>query len=347
VAERPPPAEFRGVRGQNSVMNLRLITLSDIEDHPLHELHALRERDDGFLWLDIPEWGDEARELLKQEFRFHPVALENCRDRNHMPMVHGYSDHVFLVLHRPLVQDAGHAHLVELDQFIGDRFLVTVHGPVNPLVPHVAVMEEVTETLQRMRAKRIWPDSAMALAHGLISLIGLRQRVLIQDVATRIATLEKQVMSSSLADPEGNLEDMFRVRHELLTVRTMASHSAEVLSRMRWLLHRDITPANDDLLADLEDMFRRVHRMTDGEQEFLAGVIELYRTRTDTKMMIAGERLAVLAAVTLPVTAVSSVYGMNVIVNAKTQLNQLVFILVVMLVISGLLLRYTKRQGWW
>lgn len=101
---------------------------------------------------------------------------------------------------------------------------------------------------------------------------------------------------------------------------------------------------DDDLLADLEDLFRRIHRMTDGEQEFLAGVIELYRTRTDTKMMIAAERLA---AVTLPVTAISSILGMNVIASANTQVTALVVLLVVMLVISGVLLRYTKRQGWW
>jgi len=85
-------------------------------------------------------------------------------------------------------------------------------------------------------------------------------------------------MESSLADPEGNLEEMFKVRHEL---------------------------------------------------------------------MIAGERLAVLAAVTLPITAISSIYGMNVIVNARTHVGQLVVVLAIMLVISGVLLRYTKRQGWW
>ncbi len=140
---------------------------------------------------------------------------------------------------------------------------------------------------------------------------------------------------------------MFNVRHELLTVRTLASHCAEVLSRMRWLRRRNIPADDDDLLADLEDLFRRIHRMTDGEQEFLAGVIELYRTRTDTKMMIAGERLAVLAAVTLPVTAISSIFGMNVIVSTDTRVVELIVILLVMLVISGVLLRYTKRQGWW
>jgi magnesium transporter len=328
-------------------MDLRFITPSSIEDHPMEDLAELRERQDGYLWLDIPEWDDDAAAVLGYDFGFHQVALDYCRDRNHMPMVHDYSDHMFLVLHRPLVQELGHAHLVELDLFIGARYLITVHGPVNPLVPQSAVMEEVNETLQRMNARRIWPATPTALSHALIALIALRERVLVQDVASRIATLERQVMEGTLSNPEGNLEEMFRVRHELLTVRTMASHGAEVLARWRWLLHKDISEADNDLLVDLEDMFRRVHHMTDGEQEFLAGVIELYRTRTDTKMMIAGERLAVLAAVTLPVTAISSVYGMNVIVNAHTQVAQLVIVLVVMFVISGLLLRYTRRQGWW
>jgi magnesium transporter len=328
-------------------MDLRFITPSEIEDHPTSDVAELRARTDGYLWLDIPTWSAEAAALLGGDFGFHQVALDYCRDRNHMPMVHGYRDHMFVVLHRPLVQELGHAHLVELDQFIGANFLITVHGPVNPMVPDSAVMEEVGETLQRMQAKRIWPASPIALSHALIGLIALRQRVLVQDVAGRIAALERQVMEGSLSNPEGNLEEMFKVRHELLTVRTMASHASEVIARWRWLLHREISESDDDLLIDLEDMFRRVHHMTDGEQEFLAGVIELYRTRTDTKMMIAGERLAVLAAVTLPVTAISSVYGMNVIVNEHTHVTQLVIVLTAMFVISGLLLRYTKRQGWW
>jgi magnesium transporter len=59
------------------------------------------------------------------------------------------------------------------------------------------------------------------------------------------------------------------------------------------------------------------------------------------------ERLAVIAAVTLPITAIASVYGMNVIVNAHTHVTQLAIVLCVMLVISGLLLRWAHKQGWW
>jgi Mg2+ and Co2+ transporter CorA len=64
-------------------------------------------------------------------------------------------------------------------------------------------------------------------------------------------------------------------------------------------------------------------------------------------MMVAMERLAVLAAVTLPVTAVASIVGMNVIVNQTTNVPQLIAVFAIMLTISLLLLRWTKRQGWW
>jgi Mg2+ and Co2+ transporter CorA len=64
-------------------------------------------------------------------------------------------------------------------------------------------------------------------------------------------------------------------------------------------------------------------------------------------MTLAMERLAVIAAVTLPVTALASVYGMNVIVNERTHVRQLLLAITVMLLISGLLLRWARKQGWW
>jgi Mg2+ and Co2+ transporter CorA len=64
-------------------------------------------------------------------------------------------------------------------------------------------------------------------------------------------------------------------------------------------------------------------------------------------MTIAAERLAVIAAVTLPITALSSVLGMNVIVNQTTHWTALIVLLVVMTVLSAVLLIWAKRHGWW
>jgi Mg2+ and Co2+ transporter CorA len=100
-------------------------------------------------------------------------------------------------------------------------------------------------------------------------------------------------------------------------------------------------------LVDLEDQFRRIAAMADGEREYLQGLIEFYRTRIGTKMAVAAERLAVIAAVTLPVTALSSVMGMNVIVNDHTQAAPLALLLAGMVVMSVILLVWTRRKGWW
>jgi len=51
--------------------------------------------------------------------------------------------------------------------------------------------------------------------------------------------------------------------------------------------------------------------------------------------------------VTAAITAIASVYGMNVIVNQQTHYIQLVIVLTVMIAISLMLLRWARRQGWW
>jgi magnesium transporter len=63
-------------------------------------------------------------------------------------------------------------------------------------------------------------------------------------------------------------------------------------------------------------------------------------------MTVAAERLAVIAAVTLPVTALSSVLGMNLIVNDYTEWLLLAVFLVIMVAMSTMLLIWARRKGW-
>ena len=80
-----------------TAMMLNWITSDGVSNHALAELPDLRKRTDGFLWLDIPEWRDEAEEILTNEFHFHPLAITESKNRSHIPRVHVYPDHV----HRP------------------------------------------------------------------------------------------------------------------------------------------------------------------------------------------------------------------------------------------------------
>jgi magnesium transporter len=311
------------------------------------DLPALLARDDGFVWVDVPTYDDEAGRVLSATFDFHQLTLQACRDRNHVPATHAYPAYLFVVLHAPQRGAAGHVHLLELDQFIGRRFLVTVHGPLNPDVPTDEALVETRAALRRIGEGRLRPATPMELSYAIASAMARRQWSAVTAVAERVAGLEQRVMVDDFRHPETLLEEMFLVRHELLTVRTMAAQSHQIFGRLIALTDRVVPLESRALLGDLGDQFDRVRALTDGEKEFLFGVIDLYQTRVATRMTIAVERLAVLAAVTLPVTAIASVYGMNVIVNDRTDVTQLLLVLALMVTVSGVLLRWTKRQGWW
>jgi Mg2+ and Co2+ transporter CorA len=330
-------------------MDVRYVDSTGAHLHDGDDVVALLARDDGFVWVDVPPgaggWDQEVESFLSS-LGCHPLVLEACRRRNHVPTVHAYADHYYVTTHTPLEGEAGHVHLLELDQIIGDRFLVTVHGPLNPVVdPHEALVE-TSAVLRRIDSGRFAPATPAEASYALSSAVARRQRALVSSVAEKLPGLEQHVMASQLTDPEELLERMFLIRHELITARTMAAQTHDVYARIG-SLDRFVPEASRLLARDLADQFDRVRSIADGESQFLFGVIELYQTKVNTKMTLAMERLAVIAAVTLPVTAIASVYGMNVIVNARTHWTQLVVVVVAMVAISGLLLRWARRQGWW
>jgi magnesium transporter len=328
-------------------MELRWIDTNGMRLCELSELPALQARTDGFLWLDIPEWSEEAEQILADTFKFHPIAIHDSRERNHIPRVHVYPDHLFVVVHAPEIGTAGHVHYLELDQFVSKNYLVTVHGPLNPKVPLEAALRETRQVMARMEAGRLRPTSPFGLSYAIVSTIARRETDLVAELARQVGLLEQEVMlAASNEEPQEFLTELFTARHELLTIRTMASQGGEIFHRAIKLT-KFAPDEGLELMADLLDQYERVSHISQSQLDFLMGVTEFYRARTDTKMTIAAERLAVIAAVTLPITSLSSVMGMNVIVNGSTHWVALGILVAIMLVVSAWVLRWAHRQGWW
>jgi Mg2+ and Co2+ transporter CorA len=327
-------------------MQLRWIGSDSVSTHDLAELPALREKTDGFLWLDIPEWSDEAEILLKRDFDFHLMAISESRNRNHIPRVHVYPHHVFIVVHAPEIGAGGHVHYLELDQFVGENFLVTIHGPLSPKVALEAALRETEAVAARIDSGRLHPTSPFGLTYAIVSSIARREADMVADIARDVGLMEQRVMSEANEDPQMFLSELFAARHELLTIKTMAVQGSEIYRRAIKLT-TFAAPEGMALMKDVLDQYETVAHISDSQLVFLMGVTEFYRARTDTKMTIAAERLAVIAAVTLPVTSLSSVLGMNVIVNDSTHWVALSVLLLIMLTMSLVLLRWAHKQGWW
>ena len=177
-------------------VDVRLVSDNGVEEHPVRELGGLLARDDGLVWVDIPNCDEEAVRVLSEIFGFHPLAIQACIERNAVPKVRAYREHLFVVLHAPEVGKGGHVHYVELDQFIGPRYLVTVHGPVNPAVPPEAAERETRGVLRRIEAGRLRPRSTFELSYAIVSALAQGQEAFVE-------TATREVWPWSSASPPG------------------------------------------------------------------------------------------------------------------------------------------------
>jgi magnesium transporter len=307
-------------------MDVLVIDGDGAERHDVEELPLLLKRDDALVWVDIPVCDADAAEVLSEVFGFHSIAVRDCVERNHVSKFHVYADYAFTVLHAPEVGRRGHVHYVELDQFVGRNYLVTVHGPLNPAVNPRVAQQDTDAVRNRIERGVLIPGSPFELSHAIVMAMTRREIDLIARLAMESGRLEQRVMLGEVRDdPEAFLEELFQIWYELLAVRTMAVHSGATYTRMTKQM-RDVPDVAPQLFADIVDQFELVKSMADGQREFLHGVIEFYQTRISTQTTIAAEKVAStgvqqnddmrritawVAIVAVP-TAVTGFFGQNV-----------------------------------
>ena len=311
-------------------MDVRLITADRVERRAVEDLKALLESEEGVVWVDIPEPDDEAVRFLSEVFHFHPLAIRDAIERNRVPKMHAYSDHVFVVLHGPERGRRGHVHYIELDQFIGRHYLVTVHGPINPAVDPAVALRETSAVLERIEAGRLHPATPFELSHAIVSVLNREQDDFVETVTKDVWALEQRVTGGDVGDPEEFLDELYRARHQLLAVRTMGAHSGAIYGSMASLT--GISPAGHGFVSDSARQFDLVRDVADGELAYLQGVIDFYSSVLVIKSTLVGQRhneevqkltaasyaqneeikkISAWAAILFAPALIGTIYGMN------------------------------------
>jgi magnesium transporter len=211
-------------------------------------------------------WSEEAEAILTNEFHFHPIAIAESKTRSHIPRVHVYPDHVFIVVHAPEIGAGGHVHYLELDQFIGEDFLVTVHGPISPKVPLDAALRE-TEAVAARLSGRLHPTSPFALSYAIVSSIARRESHMVDEIAREVGLMEQRVMADVDEDPHKFLGELFAARHELLTIKTMAGQGGEIYRRAIKLT-TFASPEGLERMKDVLDQYETVARISQAQTRF-------------------------------------------------------------------------------
>jgi Mg2+ and Co2+ transporter CorA len=322
-------------------VDVRWVARSGLERKQTDDLSSLLARSDGFLWVDVTQ-PDEAAEALGNALGVPSAVMRDLAERTMVPKVASDDAVVVLILHS---LDA-EGHLLQLGQVVGRNFLVTVHGPLTAGVSTALALAETDEVAYAIERGDLQPDAPSDASIAIVTTLAESLEGMLASAAAKAGALDRKLRQAEMGDPETFLDELFSVRHELLTVANRAAQTREACATMAAIAPA-ILGEQGSAFEVLRDRFDRLRSLCEGEKEFLQGVLDYYESQLNTKMNIAMARLAVIAAVTLPVTAIGGILGMNTIVSAETNLAQTIVILVVMAMLGGIMLLWAKRKGWW
>ena len=285
--------------------------------------HHADDPSDGELWGVLESGGHHTRHI------------ELATERNVVTLAEVDGNGLFVLLQ---VLDEG-GRLFQLSLFVGEASLISVLGPRPASFDDDAGAALASALMMRVNEFER-PSDVVGTA---ISEISEQLERELNRAANSAGALDREMRTALPRDPEHFLERVFSTRHDLVTIGNRLTQTREACSVIA-SSGLDGTHVSGALLRD---RLTQLRARLDGEAEFLQGVLDYYQSLTNTKMNIAMERLAVIAAVTLPVSAIGGILGMNTIVSDETNVIANTLTLALMMVLTVWMLIYARRRGWW
>jgi magnesium transporter len=307
-------------------------------------LHLERERvrellaSENFFWLDVhdPEAAD--LEILREEFGFHPLSLEDSWRFDQRPKIDDYDGYVFLVVFGASSGEDADG-LVEVHCFYSDRFLVTLHRDEAPSIT----------ALRERYVKRDAPveDPARlfhAVVDGLVDSFFPR----LAAVDDRIDVLEDEIFRDA---GEAQLQEIFSMKRELVGMRKVIAPQRDLFASIVVGVESFPGMTDDDqrYFRDVYDHLIRIGDMVDTYRDLLSGAMDVYLSMVSNRLNGVMKQLAIIATVFMPLTFLTGFFGQNLgwmVAHVGGVGQFLVFGLGLELLTLAIVLGYFARRGW-
>jgi magnesium transporter len=266
----------------------------------LDRLSALRADPRYRLWLDIGDPGPEEVDLLRREFGFHELILEEVTKPHERPRCVALGGYYFIVVYA--AEHSGREFSPrELNLFWGESFLVTIHR--RP----AAVLSLLAE------ARRGWEQSEERRELGISSLAFSLFETLVDGyfaVQDRVRERMERIEAAIFSGDETAAADLFRLRKELLQVPRLLAPTGHVLAEV---LRRERTvPAElRPHFADVQDHAQHVMAELDTYRDLLAAALDVQVFYSFNRLGHIMKRLTAVTVIIMVPNFVASIYGMN------------------------------------
>ncbi len=270
----------------------------------LDELDAIVADPRHLLWIDLEDPTERDFELLRQEFGFHPLAIEDARRRHERPKLDVYEDYLFLVFYAVRNgEDGGLFTTQELSLFIGKNYLVTAHHEPCPEIEAIAERwreqaDQIEESKQRVAL----------LLYTLLDTVVDNYFPILDALAERTDRLEEAIFEGK--DPQA-LEEIFQLRKGLLSLRRVVGPERDVLNL---LTRRDIELLGPDTAVYFQDVYDHILRVTDAidtYRDLLASALDAYLSVVSNNLNKVMRTLTAWSIILMSLALIAGIYGMN------------------------------------
>lgn len=270
-----------------------------IREADLAEIDVLLKDERALLWLDIQSPGPEDAELLRAEFDFHELSIEDALRGGQRPKVDEYPHYYFVAFYGAAVDGQRQLTVREVRFFWGKNYLVTLHDePV----------DEVQHALDR------WSANGEHRQHGVAyQVYALLDAVIdgyfpaIDQISDRIEDLEERIFDGD----HSVVREIFGLRKELIDARRALAPSRDVVNE---LMRRHVPIFPQALLPYLTDVYDHSIRAIDTldiHRDLLASAVESHLSVTSNRLNQTMRALTALTVCLMVPTLIAGIYGMN------------------------------------
>ncbi|MCY4466150.1 MAG: magnesium/cobalt transporter CorA [Chloroflexi bacterium] len=292
-------------------------------------------------WIDLvsPTEADVAH--LHARFpHFHPLNLEDIRSPIERPKLDQDDDYLFLVMHFPQWDAQGEvSRASEVDFFVGREYVVTVHnGTLKPLM----------STFQRCQAD----DGARAelLEHGgaYAFYMLLDQLVdyifpILRKVDARVAAIGDALFESKA---KGAIREIALLRRDIISLRRIIRAQIPIVQQLEMVEHAILHEDMEEYFGDVADHLFKLRDIADENFEVINSFAEAADTLASYRINEVMRILTVISVIMLPLTLISSIYGMNIDLPFADDPNAFMLTAVIMILVALLMLLIFRLRHW-
>ena len=292
-------------------------------------------------WIDIIHPSAEDVAALQARYpAFHPLNLEDIVSPIERPKLDQDDDYLFLVMHFPLWDSRDElSRASEVDFFLGRDYVVTVHN--GALKPLVAACERC-QADESARAELLGQGANHAL-HALIDQLVDYIFPILNKVDQRVHAIEDALFASNA---KRVIQELALLRRDIISLRRIIRQQIPIILQLETCDHPILHEHMEEYFGDIADHLFKLRDIADEN-------FEIINSFADTADTLAGYRinevmriLTVISVIMLPLTLISSIYGMNIDLPFADDPRAFIMAAGIMILIVILMLAWFRKRHW-